>query len=427
MTRNGGRALKRKLNNRGFSLLELLVGVTILAIVVVPLIHAFVSSAATSTKAKRLRSETIAAQNILESYQATSIGELLALLSGGDDRLGSVATVSGLSVWNTVTAKYEDIPLSEAGNIAADGPGYKLELGDIRVDNKQYDAVIYLDATAASVKEHNDAEIINYKAMDALYVEPNPVVGSEPTQEALMNQAESPDYIAAANFASMATIESGLADISYHDFLGKMRRSISISIQKVGADSNVISCSARFDYETEFTYSYPIPDENGELVMSPPVTIYLSTSVPKDIYSGSYDGSGNYGLYFFFYPNTYSGQSALPEDSIEIQNGDNIPISVFLIRQGDELPGYAPVIRLRERTYDFFKPQNTKLHYQDTITYRYYYSWDNSFYRTIRFDGILIDTEAKNRLYEVKVALYKDGADLDTDEPLAVFDASSLG
>ena len=86
----------RKLDNRGLSLVELLIGITILAIVVVPLIHAFITSAATSNKARNLSSETAAAQNILETYRATTLDAILEKVAGHDYALGGVATIKGV-------------------------------------------------------------------------------------------------------------------------------------------------------------------------------------------------------------------------------------------------------------------------------------------------------------------------------------------
>ena len=44
---------KRRIDNKGMTLVELLLAVTILAIIVVPLLHAFVSSARVNRKAKQ--------------------------------------------------------------------------------------------------------------------------------------------------------------------------------------------------------------------------------------------------------------------------------------------------------------------------------------------------------------------------------------
>jgi hypothetical protein len=60
---------------------------TILAIIAVPLAHAFITSAHTSVKAQNIRSETIAAQNFLESYEATDIAMICSRLAVNDTAL----------------------------------------------------------------------------------------------------------------------------------------------------------------------------------------------------------------------------------------------------------------------------------------------------------------------------------------------------
>ena len=54
----------KKKNNRGFSLIELLVSVTILAIIVIPLMHSFITAVRTNEKAKRTLNATTAGQNL---------------------------------------------------------------------------------------------------------------------------------------------------------------------------------------------------------------------------------------------------------------------------------------------------------------------------------------------------------------------------
>ena len=60
-------------NNQGFSLLELLISVTILAIIVIPMMHSFVTSARTNAKAKKVMEATSAGQNVIEAVKADSL------------------------------------------------------------------------------------------------------------------------------------------------------------------------------------------------------------------------------------------------------------------------------------------------------------------------------------------------------------------
>lgn len=67
---------KERIDDCGMTLVELLVAIVILAIVVVPLLHTFISSARANQQARRLLRVTTAAQDIMEGLKADSIEEL---------------------------------------------------------------------------------------------------------------------------------------------------------------------------------------------------------------------------------------------------------------------------------------------------------------------------------------------------------------
>ncbi|MFT3983975.1 MAG: type II secretion system protein [Lachnospiraceae bacterium] len=70
------RRRKKRIDDRGMTLVELLVAIVILAIIVVPLLHTFLSSARANQQARRLLRVTTAAQDIMEGLKADSIEEL---------------------------------------------------------------------------------------------------------------------------------------------------------------------------------------------------------------------------------------------------------------------------------------------------------------------------------------------------------------
>lgn len=65
-----------KVNNKGFSLVELIVTIAILAIVVAPLLNAFVISARTNAKAREKLYVTTIAENLMEGIEQLSLDEL---------------------------------------------------------------------------------------------------------------------------------------------------------------------------------------------------------------------------------------------------------------------------------------------------------------------------------------------------------------
>ena len=64
-------------DDRGLTLVELIVGVTILAIIVVPLLHIFVTGANTEYKSRIYGDATDAAQNLSEQIQANDADTIL--------------------------------------------------------------------------------------------------------------------------------------------------------------------------------------------------------------------------------------------------------------------------------------------------------------------------------------------------------------
>lgn len=69
--------IEREKNNRGFSLIELLVSIAILAIIIIPLLNNFVIAAKVNSKAKKIQNETVLAQSILEKIETQSIEEIV--------------------------------------------------------------------------------------------------------------------------------------------------------------------------------------------------------------------------------------------------------------------------------------------------------------------------------------------------------------
>lgn len=114
---------KRKLNNKGFTLVEILVAATILALVLAPMASMFVTTAKVNAMAKEKQQATVVAQNVFE----------------GIKNFG----VSGLSKDCTeFSPETFRIVAGEIGNariirmIIGDEAGYEYEFSDVSINGK---------------------------------------------------------------------------------------------------------------------------------------------------------------------------------------------------------------------------------------------------------------------------------------------------
>lgn len=148
--------LERKQNNKGFSLIELIVAVAVIALVVGPVLHAFVTSMRINRNSKEMLQATTVAQNIMEDVKGKDISVLLN--ASGD------AVVKDLGEGN-----------------------YELTYEDQRIADGDYKVVVTLDAeeykaapgAAENYNDYEQPEIYNMdKDVNGFYV---PAHGSAKT------------------------------------------------------------------------------------------------------------------------------------------------------------------------------------------------------------------------------------------------------
>lgn len=203
-------------DNRGMTLVELLIAIVILAIITVPLLHAFVSSARINMDArKRLRLTTVA-QDVMEGLRADTLAELAeefnypvpvgpyrgfhvidrSLIEGGISErrcsIDSDGNVTNLIAVDPTSADPAETPSSipgvsaeshsfvpRDGSIASRNDGkFYFSMEDVKVENMgtpnyKVDVLIEVDATpyrhagapSLSANEHNSQSIVDIKDM----------------------------------------------------------------------------------------------------------------------------------------------------------------------------------------------------------------------------------------------------------------------
>lgn len=362
--------------NGGYTLVEIIVAVVILAIVVFPLLRSFVTVARVNAKARNEQEATMVAQNLMESIKASSMEELIGSSEAFVDADGNVI---------------ED----EAGNpemkvdVSTDDTGVcRINYNQCEMNGREYRAVVKLDPTSYRKEEdvdpeqYNDMEIADITAMSS-------------KTDAFFVQDIAGDSDAAAYFADAAAYS-------------QMTRSIIMDIDKNVDDKIMVYVTVEYVY-------------NGNVY----------AAVEKScIYSGTADKPLE-NVYLFFQP-MYTGNGGTAKETIQVNNNATLPLNVFLVKQG-----YSGVTGAQEQNYrvnvnitensrsDFLKDgeyyvltdvqtnlDTTKNQMRLTYGGLSQMSLGGSVYTAEELTGVADDTSLvketrKDRLYAVEISVYR--------------------
>lgn len=163
---------RRKRNkDAGFSLVELLIAVVILAIIVIPLLHVFLSSNRINIKSRKTLRATTAAQDIMEGLKAYDINELKAQFK---DPASGFYVIDSRLIKGGVGVNGED---TSGTLVPVDDPAavqglYVFSMKDVSFQGSKFDAKIVVDArgymsgTSTHDNNFNDAALADARSID---------------------------------------------------------------------------------------------------------------------------------------------------------------------------------------------------------------------------------------------------------------------
>lgn len=130
--------------NAGFSLVELLIAVIILAIIVVPLLHGFVTSARMNGKARQTQRAVTVAQDLMEGLKAYDIEELKEQFNHPENGFYVIESKLIKGSIGEDTDREQNDPAYRGD---PDMPGvYYFTLEGVQIQGSEFDALIRIDA-----------------------------------------------------------------------------------------------------------------------------------------------------------------------------------------------------------------------------------------------------------------------------------------
>lgn len=399
----------KKQNNRGFSLVELLIAITILAIVVVPLLHVFLTSADTAAKSRRLRDANKAAQNAVELLQTNSLTTIL----GANNSAEQETWVHELFGAENALAEV----VLDADN--KDNGVRTLTLDNVQYGGSAYDLRVNFDPTAyQTAGDFNGTQLTQYTSMDAVYPVADEADGTE---------------LAAALTPNALNVRL-------------KNRTVKLVISAAGDEDNpVVSVTAT----TTFQYTYTI--ENAATGTMQTMTHEMSTS--SNLLPAGYTvASGSeLSVYLFMNPgytntgrtNVLSSARMGDQDDIQIENRNNLPCKVFIIKenqnQAAERSTYKATVDLAEnhtawpegedgfvtRIYSNLAQSKTGMTLPQ-VRYQQRLNQTARGNKQMEVSTELVDQQIENRFYNVTVQVFDaDTTDYNTS-PLTTLQATKL-
>lgn len=404
--------------NKGFTLVELLIAMTILAIIVVPLLQAFVSSSRTNAKAKQLMKATTVAQNIMEELKANSLEDVARQFNNNANRTYTTKnSIAGLATGNTPT----DDPAWEG--VLSSGSYSRVTTSDQATAGISANASILDDAVLttntagvfvgqASGEYHFLLQGVARESAKfdvALDIIKDAENGTHTlTQINAMNQADC-GYFAEGSETSNAITTFLSANESYQDnplchgtlntddIYLRMDRTITVDIASSGTNQTV---SVQYNYELDPGYTRDEDRYYGESI-----TIFDNYLSAEPLNA----------VYIYYFP-LYEG-----EDTINVVNNNNLDVDVYLIKmiksQGSSNntytdDNYAPKVELKETVARANGESNAILCTNINVKSGFRYNVPN---------GELRETDLGNEkstdcFYDVKVSVYRHDASDPFDE-----------
>ncbi len=416
----------RKTDDKGFSLVELLIAVCILAIIIVPLLNSFLSSYRMNARSRQTLRATTLAQNEMEIFEKESIKDLTELeefVYDESDNPTGYNLISSSTTDGSYVFKREGIINDESGRA-------------------MFDVYIELDpersSTSGRYYNQNTSAVINMNTISpmdsAIYVQKiqsvtNPVDTDTDAYE-WFEANKLPTAVWPIEFFATDVEREITVDISRYDLTGKTYTMVKV------------------------IYNYSL---NNASVM--PSEYFSYTPVKQVVFDNinQLDAEDNpvelENVYLFFAPRL----NASKNDKIIIKNEPGLPVNIYIVRQDilrsgaadaeDVAPvpiSYQAELEIHDKLADGKSGATyyTNLNIDETeavglgkkINLKLFNSgvaYDPGTYSRndiIDMTGLaaLDAADAKDRIYTMKVSVYNTGADINMEDPLVTLTGTKL-
>lgn len=332
---------KKGINNKGFTLVELMIAVVILAAVTIPFVANFVLTSKVNQKARNNLRTTNTVQNMMEEMSAVSSKDIIVgfdnvLVNPNLDILPAGATVTNFGELDSTTGK--NIVFDKGSSTAASQ--YGVFVSGNSVDVKQSSNNIYY-FFAQDVKVGKDTYDMRFKLDGTAYVEPNLGATGNYYNSDLITSVAGVNPIYDSVYVDPAEdlrekcdaflLRSNIMSTTAKNIKDNLVREINLSIDDLDpSTAEDIGVKIGTTYTCKNNSSLGISDVDKQIATTP-VLIYqsgISKKDPRNIY--------------VYLKGNISSTVSNPLDVINIDNKTTKPVTVYIIRENVNNPNEDP-------------------------------------------------------------------------------------
>lgn len=313
-----------KKSNKGFTLLELLIAVAVLAIIIAPMLRGFVTSHRVNAKSRHLMRATTLAQNEMEIFEKEKLEDLLADTALPTPQFGYTVVTKP----DETDASDPGIYVFERDGIINDDSG--MDMFDVRVTlnpERVSASDLYYDQNSREVLFMNTVSGID----SATYIQRvrNQVntAGDDEQVYKHYQTVQHPDGVGGVKWTE-------------DDFRENLERTITLTIRQED-QGGVMVTVAEIEYAYSIANNYGIVPDKYEKYTKKKIFFNNAQTL---------DGEGRpvdlKSVYLYYAPryrlrnNAYTG--AVNKDSIIINNTAGLPVNIYLIRQNIHTADWIP-------------------------------------------------------------------------------------
>ncbi len=336
--------IKRKLNNKGLTLIEILIAMTLLTIAIVPMMRGFIQVNRYGEKGRNLQQATTIAQTAMENCKAYNIADIHNKMTNDSFMDSGALYMVGADYENDGVGSYF------IDNMTVDGRKVGMSIKLSPINATKQDITKYencnprLDGIfVASQTTYNDGtNDIDFHTMESTRFDQQlEYIANKIEQEVLVQTGQTVNITVEELRENLFDVNSSSINLGVIEFI----RDITITALTDTNGDDI--AKVRYEYTAvgmgNYVYSFP---DGTTVSVNLSSTTFSTPDVESTIYTNSYSKSQNGKLeriYFYYYPAYNSGlytENPCVKDEITIDttgfkngSGDPKDLDVYLIKQ----------------------------------------------------------------------------------------------